>query len=91
MKKNPLKLSDQAVKELKKRNVSKKEIALTFQGVFESPDGKVVLKKISEMCNENEPTYVDQNPNGSAYREGQRSIIIGIRKLMSKTFNKGEK
>lgn len=38
------------------------------------------------MCNENEPTYVDQNPNGSSYKEGQRSIILGIRNIMNKTF-----
>ena len=69
------------------RMIQKKELIILFQKVFNAPDGKEVLKKLSQMCNENEPTYVDQNPNGTAYREGQRSIIIGIRKMLSKTFN----
>ena len=42
------------------------------------------------MCNENVPTYVDQNPNGTAYKEGQRSIILGIRNKLNKTFNQLE-
>ena len=81
-----MELSEQAKKELIERKKKEKDLALTFQGIFESNDGKLVLSKLSKMCKEHEPTYVDQNPNGTAYREGQRSIIIGIRKLMSKTF-----
>ena len=80
-------ISKQSQKELNLRIDQQKEIALTFQKLFASGDGKVVLSKISQMCKENEPTYVDQNPNGSAYHEGQRSIILGIRKLLNKTFN----
>ena len=79
-------LSDQAKAELKKRMIQQKAEALLFQGVFGSPDGKLVLRKLSKMGKENEPTYVDQNPNGTAYHEGQRSIIIGIRKMLNKTF-----
>lgn len=72
-----------------KKRVSEKEIiALATQRLFKSPDGVVVLEKLSKMCNENEPTFVDQNPTGSAYKEGQRSIILGLRKLMNKTFDK---
>ena len=73
--------------ELKVRQKKAKQLAQTFQGVFETPNGKIVLKELSKMCNENEPTFVDQNPTGSAYKEGQRSIIIGIRKQINKTFN----
>ena len=80
-------ISEKAKAELKRRTIAERELTLTFQGVLESPDGKVVLKKLSKMCNENEPTFVDQNPTGSAYKEGQRSIIIGIRKILNKTFN----
>ena len=65
-----------------------REETILLQKVFRSRDGKEDLKKISHMCNENEPTYVDHNPNGTAYKEGQRSIIIGIRKMMNKNFDK---
>ena len=70
-----------------KKRVSEKEIiALATQRLFKSPDGVVVLEKLSKMCNENEPTFVDQNPTGSAYKEGQRSIILGLRRLIKKEF-----
>lgn len=72
--------------EQKIRQEKQKEQTKLFLGLFQKPDGKEVLKKLSKMCNENEPTYVDQNPNGSAYKEGQRSIILGIRNIMNKTF-----
>ena len=74
-------------KQIQERTEILKEQALLCQMVFASPDGKLVLKKISQMCNENEPTYVDQNANGTAYKEGQRSIILGIRRMLNKTFN----
>ena len=80
-------MTEQQKKELAERQVRLKEDALLFQGLFDKGDGKAVLKILSVMCNENEPTFVDQNPTGTAYKEGQRSIIIGIRKQMNKTFN----
>ena len=70
-----------------KRIKQKQLIALAFQRLFAQPDGSQVLKKLSQMCNENEPTFVDQNPTGSAYKEGQRSIILGIRKMLEKNIN----
>ncbi len=73
-------------KELQKRNEQIKEKAKLFQ-VFNTPEGKALLSVLSDMCKEHEPTYVDHNPNGTAYNEGQRSIIIGIRKQLKKTFN----
>ena len=77
-------------KELAKRIKDQKELALAFQELFATDNGKVVLKELSRMCKENKPTYVDQNPNGTAYSEGQRSIILGIRNMLSKTFNQKE-
>ena len=84
-------MSEQKKQELTERQIQKRETIQQVQKLFNGPNGKDVLKKISEMCNENEPTYVDQNPNGTAYREGQRSIIIGIRKMLNKTFEVRQK
>ncbi len=72
---------------MKQRKQQKQLTALAFQKVLDSSDGERVLKKLSEMCNENEPTFVDQNPTGSAYKEGQRSVILGIRKMLEKNVN----
>jgi hypothetical protein len=79
-------LSEKAKAELATRMKDQKEEALLFQGVLGSKDGLKLLEVLSKMCNENEPTFVDQNPTGSAYKEGQRSIIIGIRKKINRTF-----
>jgi len=68
----------------KQKLLEKRQVTIAVQELFASPKGKLVLQKLSEMCNENKPTYVDQNPNGSAYKEGQRSIILGIRNIMNK-------
>lgn len=70
--------------ELEERKKKKLRIALAFQQALDTENGKIVLEELSRMCKENEPTYVDHNPNGTAYNEGQRSIIIGIRKMLEK-------
>ncbi len=80
-------MKEQAQIALEQRKARNRQLALAFQRLFESSDGEQVLKKLSEMCNENEPTFVDQNPTGSAYKEGQRSIILGIRKMLSKNIH----
>lgn len=80
-------MKEQAQRELEQRKARKQQLALAFQRLFDGPDGEQVLGKISEMCNESEPTFVDQNPTGSAYKEGQRSIILGIRKMLDKNIH----
>jgi len=64
-----------------------KATVLAFQSLLNTPNGDLILKKLSKMCNENEPTHVDQNPTGSSYKEGQRSVILGIRKMLNKNVN----
>jgi len=73
--------------QMKARVEKQNELSRMFQKIFDLPEGKLVLKEISKMCRENSPTYVDQNPYGTAYREGQRSIILGINSHINKTFN----
>ncbi len=60
---------------------------LDFQKTFDTGEGKKVLKRLSRLCNENEPTYVDGNSMGTSYKEGQRSIILHIRKMLAKNPN----
>ncbi len=64
-----------------------KQLIMDAQNTFTSEGGKRVLERLSILCNENEPTFVDQNPNGTAYKEGQRSVILHIRKLLAKDPN----
>ncbi len=74
--------------EAEKRAKEKQNLALRIQKALDTPDGKVLLEHLSKLCKEHEPTYVDQNANGSAYNEGQRSVILNIRAMLSKNVNK---
>ena len=60
------------------------QIVRDFKEVFDGDNGKRVLGRLSKMCHEHKGTYVDQNPTGSAYREGQRSVILHIRAMLNK-------
>jgi hypothetical protein len=60
-----------------------KDKAIWCKETFDTDSGKRFLEVLSGMCNENKPTYIDGNPNGSAYKEGQRSIILGIRNMLN--------
>lgn len=57
---------------------------MDFQNTFTSEGGKRVLERLSELCNENEPTYVDGNTHGTTYKEGQRSVILHINIMLKK-------
>jgi len=57
---------------------------MDFQSTFATEGGKRVLKRLSDLCNEKKPTYVDGNTHGTAYKEGQRSIILHIRSMLAK-------
>jgi len=74
--------------EAEKRAKEKQNLALEIQKALATPEGKKLLKHLSAICHEHEPTYVELNPNGSAYNEGQRSIILNIRAMLSKNVNK---
>ena len=58
--------------------------AIWCKETFATDSGTRFLEEVlTEMCKENKPTYVDGNPNGSAYKEGQRSIMLGIRNMLN--------
>ena len=74
--------------ELSKEQEVKIQATLAMQRMFNTSDGIIALELLSKICNENESTYVDMNPNGSSYKEGQRSIILVIRNMLNKDYNK---
>lgn len=69
------------------REAEAKQLVMDFLNTFGSEGGKRVLERLSKLCNENEPTYVDGNTHGTAYKEGQRSVILHIRKMLAKNPN----
>ena len=57
---------------------------IDWKATFGSEHGARTLERISKLCKENRPTYVDQNALGTAYNEGARSIILHIRSQLNK-------
>ena len=63
--------------------------AIWCKETFTTDSGTNFLEKVlSVMCKENVATYVNNNSGHSAYQEGQRSIIIGIRNMLKKDLGK---
>ena len=60
------------------------QLVRDFKEVFGGDNGERVLERLSKLCNEHRPTFVDQNPTGTAYKEGQRSIILHVRSMLNK-------
>ncbi|MEE9529105.1 MAG: hypothetical protein V3V88_03550 [Dehalococcoidia bacterium] len=65
-----------------------KDKVILCKETFDTDSGKKFLDVLSVMCKENKPTYVAGNPGHSAYQEGQRSIILGIRNMLAKDLGK---
>jgi len=61
------------------------QLALDFQKTFDTDSGKRTLERLSKLCKENKPTYVDHNALGTAYNEGQRSVMLHIRSMLAKS------
>jgi len=61
--------------------------ALAYQKCFDTEDGKIVLERLSVLCHEDRATYCDMNPNGSAYNEGKRCVMLHIRSMLKRNIN----
>jgi len=60
-----------------------KSLVVDYKQTFAGPHGERVLSDLSDHCYENVLTFVDQNPNGSAFNEGKRYAILHIRRMLS--------
>jgi hypothetical protein len=48
---------------------------------FDTEDGKIVLKDLEARCGYNAVSHVAGDPYETAFREGQRSVILAIHAL----------
>ena len=67
------------------RDDKQKQLIIDYQGTFGTEEGKRVLGRISRLCRENEPSFVDHNTHYTAYNEGKRCIMLHIRKMLGKS------
>lgn len=55
----------------------KKDTMQAYQRVFESPEGKLVLRDLMKGCHFYETTFTGDAIE-TAYREGERSVVLRI-------------
>lgn len=70
------------------KDEEQKALVQDFKETFAPPHGLRVLKQLAKKCHATEPTYVDKNPNGTAYKEGWRGVYLYIIKQISKDLSK---
>ena len=60
-----------------------KKIIRDYQLTFSTPHGAKVLADLSERCFELTSTFDCDNQYATAYNEGRRSILLGIKRRMA--------
>lgn len=66
-----------------------KKIAADYRAAFHGPQGERVLKHLASHCFEDRRTFVEGSPDRTAYNEGRRSVLLGIRNMLKVNPNEG--
>jgi hypothetical protein len=63
-----------------------------FKRLFETPDGKVLMKFLEDRCNVNRTTVCKQNPNlqQTLIEEGKRIVYLDIMWYLNESYKKKE-
>jgi len=59
----------------------------SYRRIFASPDGQIVLKHLMKKFNVASPTFVNGDTHATAFREGQRHVVLSILKFVNKDIN----
>ena len=55
-----------------------------YKIVFNSDDGKKVIKDLEKRCHEFVPTHAKGDSHETAFLEGQRSVLVFIKSMINK-------
>jgi len=61
-----------------------KRLISAYHAFFTSPQGMLIMKDLSVRCFEHDSTIVFDNQYATAYNEGRRSILLGIKRMIAK-------
>ena len=67
-----------------------KELREAYKKIFESNDGKLVIKDLEKRCHFMSTTNVKGDSHESAYMEGQRSVLLFIKSMLQNDNEKGK-
>ena len=61
-----------------------KQLIRAYKQVFESDQGKKVLKDLEKICSYQTTTHIKGDSHESAFLEGTRSVILFIKNMLNK-------
>ena len=61
-----------------------KDLIKHYKIVFGSDEGKQVISDLEKRCHYNVSTFSKDNANETAFMEGQRSVLLFIKAMISK-------
>lgn len=61
------------------------ELYAAYRDVFDTPSGKLVLHHLMRQGNVLTSSFVQNDPNSTAFHEGQRNIVLLILAMMNVT------
>ena len=61
-----------------------KQLKISYNNIFESDDGKLVMSDLEKRCHYHVTTNVKGDSHESAYMEGQRSVLLFIKQMLLK-------
>ena len=61
-----------------------KQLSINYKTTFGSESGKKCLKILKKRCSFNTTTFVQGDSHDTAFREGQRSVVLFINNMLNK-------
>ena len=75
------------IKQLEKQIKALRE---AYKQIFNSDEGKLVMSDLEKRCHFMSTTNVKGDSHESAYMEGQRSVLLFIKKMLQNDNEKGK-
>ena len=61
-----------------------KQLAINYKQTFTSESGKKVLEDLKKRCSFETTTFVQGDSHDTAFREGQRAVVLFINNMLNK-------
>ena len=69
---------------MENNNNKLKDLIIKYKSVFGSDDAKDDMADLEKRCHYNVSTFSKDNANETAFYEGQRSVLLFIKAMISK-------
>lgn len=63
-----------------------KDLAEDYHAVFDTPTGQRVLADLFTFCHFDKPSYVRGDTHETAFREGERNVLLRVSQILNLDF-----